>query len=156
MWKRILPRSGFGNVSPEMTSSNNMSLSPLRKSSSMLSIAVPAFLKWLLHQAVNVCGTQQNREKKTETMNRLGIPTTQFCNRFCFSGSHCKKVDRTQCIIRSTPFSTNRECIINKWNTIPKYNNNRLDHTVYITNNFPLNYYSMCIFIQVFGSWRFH
>lgn len=55
LWKRILPRSGFGNVSPEMTSSNNISLSPLRKSSSMFSIAVPAFLKWLLHQAVNVC-----------------------------------------------------------------------------------------------------
>jgi hypothetical protein len=29
-------------------------LSPLRKSSSILSMAVPAFLKWLLHQAVKV------------------------------------------------------------------------------------------------------
>lgn len=55
LWKRILPRSGLGSVSPEMTSSKSMSLSPLRKSSSMLSMAVPAFLRWLLHQAVKVC-----------------------------------------------------------------------------------------------------
>lgn len=54
LWKRILPRSGFGNVSPEMTSNRSISLSPLRKSSSILSIAVPALRKWLLHHAVNV------------------------------------------------------------------------------------------------------
>lgn len=45
LWKRIFPRSGFGRVSPEMTSSRSMSLSPLRKSSSILSIAVPALRK---------------------------------------------------------------------------------------------------------------
>lgn len=45
LWKRILPRSGFGRVSPEMTSSKSMSLSPLRKSSSILSMAVPALRK---------------------------------------------------------------------------------------------------------------
>uniref|UniRef100_A0A2M4D3B1 Uncharacterized protein n=1 Tax=Anopheles darlingi TaxID=43151 RepID=A0A2M4D3B1_ANODA len=54
LWKRILPRSGFGRVSPEMTSSRSMSLSPLRKSSSMFSIAVPALRRWLLHHAVKV------------------------------------------------------------------------------------------------------
>lgn len=45
LWKRILPRSGFGRVSPEMTSSNSISFRPLRKSSSILSIAVPALRK---------------------------------------------------------------------------------------------------------------
>lgn len=54
LWKRILPRSGFGKVSPEITSSNNINFNPLRKSSSMLSMAVPALRRWLLHQAVNV------------------------------------------------------------------------------------------------------
>lgn len=54
LWKRILPRSGFGKVSPEMTSRRSINLSPLRKSSSILSMAVPAFLKWLLHHAVKV------------------------------------------------------------------------------------------------------
>lgn len=38
-----------------MTSSSSMSFSPSRKSSSMFSICVPAFLRWELHQAVNVC-----------------------------------------------------------------------------------------------------
>lgn len=61
LWNRILPRSGFGSVSPEMTSSKSMSLSPLRKSSSMLSMAVPAFLRWLLHQAVKVCKLKINK-----------------------------------------------------------------------------------------------
>lgn len=42
LWKRILPRSGFGSVSPEMTSNKSMSFNPLRKSSSIFSIAVPA------------------------------------------------------------------------------------------------------------------
>lgn len=59
LWKRILPRSGLGSVSPEMTSSKSMSLSPLRKSSSMLSMAVPALRRWLLHQAVNVWKGEQ-------------------------------------------------------------------------------------------------
>lgn len=47
--------------SPEMTSSSSMSFSPSLKSSSMLSICVPAFLRWELHQAVNVC--RQTRRK---------------------------------------------------------------------------------------------
>lgn len=54
LWKRILPLSGFGNVSPEITSRSNMSFRPLRKSSSMLSIAVPALRKCELHHAVKV------------------------------------------------------------------------------------------------------
>lgn len=85
LWTLILPRSGLAkrspgqgdggkkktcikmlnafdvtslhqsHSSPEMTSSNSMSFSPSLKSSSMLSICVPAFLRWELHQAVNVC-----------------------------------------------------------------------------------------------------
>ncbi|CAN7948238.1 unnamed protein product [Ixodes hexagonus] len=55
LWKRILPLSGLGSVSPEMTSRSSMSLRPLRKSSSMLSIWVPALRRCELHQAVNVC-----------------------------------------------------------------------------------------------------
>lgn len=55
LWNLILPRSGFGNVSPEITSSNSISFKPFRKSSSILSIAVPAFLKCELHHAVKVC-----------------------------------------------------------------------------------------------------
>lgn len=35
-----------------------MSLSPSRKSSSMFSICVPAFLRWELHQAVKVWGSR--------------------------------------------------------------------------------------------------
>lgn len=54
LWKRILPLSGFGNVSPEITSRSNMSLRPLRKSSSMFSMAVPALRKCELHHAVKV------------------------------------------------------------------------------------------------------
>lgn len=37
-----------------MTSSRSMSFRPSLKSSSMFSICVPAFLRWELHQAVNV------------------------------------------------------------------------------------------------------
>lgn len=42
--------------SPEMTSRSNMSLRPLRKSSSMFSIWVPALRRCELHQAVKVWG----------------------------------------------------------------------------------------------------
>lgn len=55
LWNRILPRSGLGRVSPEITSKSSISFSPLRKSSSMFSIAVPALRKCELHQAVKVC-----------------------------------------------------------------------------------------------------
>lgn len=48
---------------PEMTSSSNMSLSPSLKSSSMFSICVPAFRKWELHHAVNVCTRKQTQHK---------------------------------------------------------------------------------------------
>ena len=44
-----------GSSSPEMTSSSSISFRPSRKSSSMLSICVPAFRRWELHHAVNVC-----------------------------------------------------------------------------------------------------
>lgn len=37
-----------------LTSSSNMSLRPLRNSSSMLSISVPALRRWELHHAVKV------------------------------------------------------------------------------------------------------
>ena len=57
LWNLILPRSGLGNWSPEITSNNNISFSPLRKSSSMFSMPVPAFRKCELHQAVKVCNT---------------------------------------------------------------------------------------------------
>ncbi len=40
-----------------MTSSSSISLRPFLKSSSMVSICVPAFLRWELHQAVNVWET---------------------------------------------------------------------------------------------------
>lgn len=46
-----------------MTSSSSMSFRPSRKSSSMFSICVPAFLRWELHQAVNVCGGRKNNNK---------------------------------------------------------------------------------------------
>lgn len=46
---------------PEMTSSSSISFSPSRKSSSMFSICVPAFLRWELHQAVNVCRDGRRR-----------------------------------------------------------------------------------------------
>lgn len=49
--------------SPEMTSSSSMSFSPSLKSSSMLSICVPAFLRWELHQAVNVCRQTRRKER---------------------------------------------------------------------------------------------
>lgn len=49
--------------SPEMTSSSSMSFSPSLKSSSMLSICVPAFLRWELHQAVNVCRQTGRKER---------------------------------------------------------------------------------------------
>lgn len=48
-----------------MTSSRSMSFSPSLKSSSMFSICVPAFLRWELHHAVNVCTEAQKHQKKT-------------------------------------------------------------------------------------------
>ena len=54
LWNLIFPRSGLGNVSPEMTSKRSISFNPLRKSSSIFSIWVPAFRRWELTQAVNV------------------------------------------------------------------------------------------------------
>ena len=54
LWKRILPRSGLGSVSPEITSRSSISFRPLRKSSSMLSMPVPALRRCELHHAVNV------------------------------------------------------------------------------------------------------
>lgn len=66
LWKRILPLSGFGKVSPEMTSKSNISLRPLRKSSSMFSIAVPALRKCELHHAVKV---YKMTEKNTILIN---------------------------------------------------------------------------------------
>ena len=82
LWKRILPRSGLGNVSPEMTSSKSINLRPLRKSSSMFSIPVPALRRWELHQAVNVC---RERERKTNYIRNslrfkaLGPPSKMSC-----------------------------------------------------------------------------
>merc|ERR1719153_2142778 len=52
LWKRILPRSGLGRVSPDITSKRSMSLRPFRNSSSMLSMRVPAFRRGELHHAV--------------------------------------------------------------------------------------------------------
>ena len=57
----ILPLSGLGRVSPEMTSRSSMSFRPFLKSSSMFSIWVPAFLKWELTQAVKVWTEIENR-----------------------------------------------------------------------------------------------
>lgn len=54
LWNLILPLSGFCRVSPEMTSRSSMSLRPLRKSSSMFSICVPAFLRCEFTHAVKV------------------------------------------------------------------------------------------------------
>ncbi len=59
LWNLILPRSGFGNVSPEITSSSSINFRPFLKSSSIFSMAVPAFLKCELHQAVKVCKQRQ-------------------------------------------------------------------------------------------------
>ena len=68
LWNLILPLSGLGSCSPDMTSSNNISLRPFLKSSSMFSIWVPAFLKWELHHAVNVC---KNATYNAGTTTRL-------------------------------------------------------------------------------------
>ena len=54
LWNRIFPRSGRGRRSPEITSSSSISFKPLRKSTSIESIAVPAFRKCELHHAVKV------------------------------------------------------------------------------------------------------
>ena len=61
LWNRILPRSGFGRRSPEITSKSNINLRPLRKSTSMASIPVPALRKWELHHAVKVWKIKFNR-----------------------------------------------------------------------------------------------
>lgn len=77
LWKRILPRSGLGRVSPEITSSKSISFRPLRKSSSMFSMPVPALRRWELHQAVKVC-------KQTHKLVSCKIIYT--CNlHFCMS-----------------------------------------------------------------------
>ena len=54
LWNLILPLSGFCKVSPEITSSNSISLRPLRKSSSIFSIWVPALRKCEFTHAVKV------------------------------------------------------------------------------------------------------
>ena len=76
LWKRILPLSGLGSVSPEMTSRSSMSLRPLRKSSSMFSICVPALRRCELTHAVKVwnvegCGLNSN-------LGLNGIPTPEI------------------------------------------------------------------------------
>lgn len=53
-----------------MTSSSSISFNPSRKSSSMFSICVPAFLRWELHQAVNVC-RDRKRENKHHQSQRV-------------------------------------------------------------------------------------
>lgn len=56
-WPQVLGSLYMGlHPSPEMTSKSNMSLRPLRKSSSMFSIWVPALRRCELHQAVKVWG----------------------------------------------------------------------------------------------------
>ena len=45
LWNLMRPLSGFGNCSPDITSSNNINFKPFRKSSSIFSICVPAFLR---------------------------------------------------------------------------------------------------------------
>ena len=62
LWNLILPRSGLGKVSPDMTSNNSINFNPLRKSSSIFSIWVPAFLKWELTHAVNVWNKENSNE----------------------------------------------------------------------------------------------
>ena len=59
LWKRIFPRSGFASCSPEITSSSSISLRPLLKSSSIVSICVPALRRCELHHAVNVCNERR-------------------------------------------------------------------------------------------------
>lgn len=54
LWNRSRPLSGLGSRSPDITSNNSISLSPSRKSSSMVSICKFSLLKWELHHAVKV------------------------------------------------------------------------------------------------------
>ena len=67
----ILPLSGLGRVSPEMTSRSSMSFRPFLKSSSMFSIWVPAFLKWELTQAVKVWTEIENRNPSEFTVHNM-------------------------------------------------------------------------------------
>lgn len=63
----IFPSAKAKEGLPEMTSSRSMSFSPSLKSSSMFSICVPAFLRWELHHAVNVCVKAQKHPKTVNT-----------------------------------------------------------------------------------------
>ena len=67
LWNLILPLSGFCKVSPEITSSNSISLRPLRKSSSIFSIWVPALRKCEFTHAVKVW-KWQNINRKLEKL----------------------------------------------------------------------------------------
>ena len=68
LWNLILPLSGFCKVSPEITSSNSISLRPLRKSSSIFSIWVPALRKCEFTHAVKVW-KWQNINRKLEKLS---------------------------------------------------------------------------------------
>lgn len=57
---------------PEMTSRSSISLSPSLKSSSMLSICVPAFRRWELHQAVKVYNKQEVASEEAKRSRQTG------------------------------------------------------------------------------------
>lgn len=63
-----------------MTSSSSMSLSPSLKSSSMFSICVPAFRRWELHHAVNVCARAKEGEKKKDNWGYLQPGSKYLCS----------------------------------------------------------------------------
>jgi len=77
LWMRILPRSGFGSCSPEMISSSSISLSPLRKSSSIVSICVPALRRCELHQAANVCNRYRSPHSHVHPICRAYVTARQ-------------------------------------------------------------------------------
>ena len=80
---RTFPSAKTREDLPEMTSSRSMSFSPSLKSSSMFSICVPAFLRWELHHAVNVCTKAQKHHKNSEYFE-----SQQCLSDFCHNKSH--------------------------------------------------------------------
>lgn len=92
----IFPSAKARDDLPEMTSSRSMSFSPSLKSSSMFSICVPAFLRWELHHAVNVCTKVQEHHKHGEYLESEPCFSDFYHNKSALNERRLNSMDRKE------------------------------------------------------------
>lgn len=79
-----------------------MSLRPSRKSSSMFSICVPAFRRWELHQAVNVCEDKAGRRTVRSGTGET-TPHCELIHRIPLFGGRTHRVPPGWCCLSPSP-----------------------------------------------------